>query len=397
MAMGRGESGIGVTGAAAAAAAGAGVGVGGSASNPEAGSSLTSPSVVEKKSTRPKKPRIQKAITPLGPTADADCYTCRRRRVRCDRGLPTCRKCAKAEHECAGYKKGFRWVGGIASRGKMMGKRTFDEGVDGEDADGEEKGRSEMEEGYQMLPVRVGGGGGGEVAFMRESLHAEMTVSGEDGRQLREMAMGELMVGDSQLAMPLAENYNYVTSIAIPALYPPGGVEPSALDFAGIDFVTESSGITEDTFPEETQEAEESDIKDLVATSSPSSLDDYIAATATQWSHYFDTSSNYSYSRARSGRYYRIVPNGADVYGKQYRLSLCVDPPATTCVSGSSSSGSTGFDISIASLVDFYVSTPSAAPSMIGCLDATARYYLSYCEYIYLYYNYPTFSLPFAG
>lgn len=378
--MGRGGS------RAGGSPVGAGASEGGSAppaSNAEAGSSFTSLPAAETKPIRAKKRRLHKAATPLGPTADADCYTCRRRRVRCDRGLPTCRKCAKAEHECAGYKKGFRWVGGIASRGKMMGKRTFDEEEDVEDEDGGVNGRSEKEEGsYTILPVRVGGGGG--VAVMRESPHAEMAVSEEDVSQSEDMAMGVLMMDSPQMTMPLAENYSYVTSIAIPALYSPVGIELSPLDFAGIDFFTESPAVTEDTVSEEPQEASDSDINSLplVTTSGGSSLGSYIATTATQWSQYFDTSSNYSYSRARSGRYYRIAPNGVDVYGKQYTLSLCVEPPATTCLSGSSSSE---FDISIASLVDFYVSTPAAAPSMIGCLDATARHYLSYCEYISIF------------
>ncbi|KAL3455302.1 fungal-specific transcription factor domain-containing protein [Aspergillus heterothallicus] len=53
------------------------------------------------------------------------CYTCRRRRIICDNGLPTCRKCRDAGKECLGYQKPLVWVkGGVASRGKMMG-RTF--------------------------------------------------------------------------------------------------------------------------------------------------------------------------------------------------------------------------------------------------------------------------------
>ncbi|THC88940.1 hypothetical protein EYZ11_011615 [Aspergillus tanneri] len=55
------------------------------------------------------------------------CYTCRRRRIICDNGLPTCRKCRDAGKECLGYQKPLVWVkGGVASRGKMMG-RTFDD------------------------------------------------------------------------------------------------------------------------------------------------------------------------------------------------------------------------------------------------------------------------------
>lgn len=55
------------------------------------------------------------------------CYTCRRRRIICDNGLPTCRKCRDAGKECLGYQKPLVWVkGGVASRGKMMG-RSFNE------------------------------------------------------------------------------------------------------------------------------------------------------------------------------------------------------------------------------------------------------------------------------
>ena len=55
------------------------------------------------------------------------CYTCRRRRITCDNGLPTCRKCRDAGKECLGYQKPLVWVkGGVASRGKMMG-RSFDD------------------------------------------------------------------------------------------------------------------------------------------------------------------------------------------------------------------------------------------------------------------------------
>lgn len=50
------------------------------------------------------------------------CYTCRRRRIVCDNGFPTCRKCQNAGKECLGYQKPLVWVkGGVASRGKMMG------------------------------------------------------------------------------------------------------------------------------------------------------------------------------------------------------------------------------------------------------------------------------------
>ncbi|CDM33915.1 transcriptional regulator family: Fungal Specific TF [Penicillium roqueforti] len=58
------------------------------------------------------------------------CYTCRRRRIICDNGQPTCRKCRDAGKECLGYQKPLVWVkGGVASRGKMMGRSFDDVGI----------------------------------------------------------------------------------------------------------------------------------------------------------------------------------------------------------------------------------------------------------------------------
>ncbi|KAL1955740.1 hypothetical protein VTO42DRAFT_8138 [Malbranchea cinnamomea] len=54
------------------------------------------------------------------------CYTCRRRRVNCDKALPTCQKCYSSGRQCLGYKKPLTWVRGIASRGKMMGLKFDD-------------------------------------------------------------------------------------------------------------------------------------------------------------------------------------------------------------------------------------------------------------------------------
>ncbi|KAI5866740.1 fungal-specific transcription factor domain-containing protein [Durotheca rogersii] len=54
------------------------------------------------------------------------CWTCRRKRVKCDGRLPTCFKCRTAGRECLGYGRNRPLVwAGIASRGKMAG-RTFD-------------------------------------------------------------------------------------------------------------------------------------------------------------------------------------------------------------------------------------------------------------------------------
>ncbi|KAJ6007849.1 hypothetical protein N7540_011825 [Penicillium herquei] len=52
------------------------------------------------------------------------CWTCRRRRVRCDRQLPQCHKCFISGNTCQGYSKErpLKWINGVASRGKLMGK-----------------------------------------------------------------------------------------------------------------------------------------------------------------------------------------------------------------------------------------------------------------------------------
>jgi hypothetical protein len=51
-----------------------------------------------------------------------DCRTCNRRRIRCDRSLPTCKKCALKELTCPGYGLRIQFGQGVASRGKLMGK-----------------------------------------------------------------------------------------------------------------------------------------------------------------------------------------------------------------------------------------------------------------------------------
>ncbi|KAI1076923.1 fungal-specific transcription factor domain-containing protein [Whalleya microplaca] len=55
------------------------------------------------------------------------CWTCRKKRLKCDGCLPTCFKCKSAGRECLGYSpnKPLVWAGGVASRGKMMG-RSFE-------------------------------------------------------------------------------------------------------------------------------------------------------------------------------------------------------------------------------------------------------------------------------
>ncbi|PKY09405.1 C6 transcription factor (Acr-2) [Aspergillus campestris IBT 28561] len=49
------------------------------------------------------------------------CYTCRRRRIQCDRSKEPCLKCEKAGLECF-RERPLRWVRGVAIRGSMRGK-----------------------------------------------------------------------------------------------------------------------------------------------------------------------------------------------------------------------------------------------------------------------------------
>ncbi|KAJ5135734.1 uncharacterized protein N7515_005012 [Penicillium bovifimosum] len=55
-------------------------------------------------------------------SATKDCPTCQRRRIKCDRGLPGCRKCSKRGLECPGYGLQLKWVEGVASRGNLRGR-----------------------------------------------------------------------------------------------------------------------------------------------------------------------------------------------------------------------------------------------------------------------------------
>jgi hypothetical protein len=51
-----------------------------------------------------------------------DCRVCNRRRIKCDRRLPTCNKCEKRGLQCSGYGLILKWDQGIASRGNLKGK-----------------------------------------------------------------------------------------------------------------------------------------------------------------------------------------------------------------------------------------------------------------------------------
>jgi len=49
------------------------------------------------------------------------CWTCKRRRRRCDNARPTCQSCERRGVKCEGYEVRLRWGSGIASRGRYTG------------------------------------------------------------------------------------------------------------------------------------------------------------------------------------------------------------------------------------------------------------------------------------
>lgn len=60
----------------------------------------------------------------MDPESSGPCYTCRNRRIQCDQTGVPCAKCQKAGLECLD-KRPFRWVQGVAIRGRMQG-RSYD-------------------------------------------------------------------------------------------------------------------------------------------------------------------------------------------------------------------------------------------------------------------------------
>lgn len=49
------------------------------------------------------------------------CWTCKRRRRRCDNGRPACQNCRERGVDCEGYEVRLKWGAGIASRGRFTG------------------------------------------------------------------------------------------------------------------------------------------------------------------------------------------------------------------------------------------------------------------------------------
>lgn len=58
------------------------------------------------------------------------CWTCQRRRRKCDGDRPSCRICCERNIPCEGYQVRSRWDTGIASRGRFTGaEKPTDESV----------------------------------------------------------------------------------------------------------------------------------------------------------------------------------------------------------------------------------------------------------------------------
>ncbi|KAG9240539.1 fungal-specific transcription factor domain-containing protein [Calycina marina] len=57
-----------------------------------------------------------------GAKTTKDCRVCNRRRIKCDRSIPSCKKCISRNLACSGYGVILNWDWGVASRGKLAGK-----------------------------------------------------------------------------------------------------------------------------------------------------------------------------------------------------------------------------------------------------------------------------------
>ncbi|PLB45639.1 hypothetical protein P170DRAFT_248289 [Aspergillus steynii IBT 23096] len=63
------------------------------------------------------------SLAPDRQVASRDCRLCTKRRIRCDRSIPGCRKCASRGLGCPGFDAvPLKWGQGVASRGKLAGR-----------------------------------------------------------------------------------------------------------------------------------------------------------------------------------------------------------------------------------------------------------------------------------
>ncbi|QRC94219.1 hypothetical protein JI435_405400 [Parastagonospora nodorum SN15] len=53
--------------------------------------------------------------------ATEDCFSCKKRQLKCDRRRPYCGQCVEIGKECSGYRTTLTWGVGVASRGKLRG------------------------------------------------------------------------------------------------------------------------------------------------------------------------------------------------------------------------------------------------------------------------------------
>ncbi|KAK4098954.1 hypothetical protein N658DRAFT_560790 [Parathielavia hyrcaniae] len=60
----------------------------------------------------------------VGAQSNKACHNCRRRRLRCDRSRPSCRKCWIRGEDCLGYGTLLRWANAPAVRGHLVGQLT---------------------------------------------------------------------------------------------------------------------------------------------------------------------------------------------------------------------------------------------------------------------------------
>ena len=65
--------------------------------------------------------RRRRRRAPATGAAD-DCFTCRKRHIKCDRRRPYCTQCLDQGKDCSGYKTQLTWGVGVASRGKLRGQ-----------------------------------------------------------------------------------------------------------------------------------------------------------------------------------------------------------------------------------------------------------------------------------
>ncbi|KAI9787107.1 MAG: hypothetical protein M1839_003342 [Geoglossum umbratile] len=68
-------------------------------------------------------PRKRRRRAPATGAAD-DCFTCRKKQIKCDRRRPYCSQCLEQSKDCSGYKTQLTWGVGVASRGKLRGLST---------------------------------------------------------------------------------------------------------------------------------------------------------------------------------------------------------------------------------------------------------------------------------